>query len=93
MGDRMGSSPIDRTNRKDDNAIVFFSFSAKNYAALPLISKKSFQARLKDKKIDSLMLSIFNVFDYLYYAVIRIYVVGKFFLIILISALYSWFTM
>ena len=26
MGDRMGSSPIDRTNRKDDNAIVFFSF-------------------------------------------------------------------
>ena len=24
MGDRMGSSPIDRTNRKDDNAIVFF---------------------------------------------------------------------
>ena len=29
MGDRMGSSPIDRTNRKDDIAIVFFSFSAK----------------------------------------------------------------
>ena len=28
MGDRMGSSPIDRTNRKDDNAIVFFSFYA-----------------------------------------------------------------
>ena len=26
MGDRMGSSPIDRTNRKDDNAIVFFHF-------------------------------------------------------------------
>lgn len=26
MGDRMGSSPIDRTNRKDDNDIVFFSF-------------------------------------------------------------------
>lgn len=25
-----GASPIDRTNRKDDNVIVFFSFSAKN---------------------------------------------------------------
>lgn len=35
------------------------------------------------------MLPIFYVFDYLYYAVIRIYAVGKFFLIILISALYS----
>ncbi len=33
-----GASPIDRTNRKDDIAIVFFSFSAKNDAALPLIS-------------------------------------------------------
>jgi hypothetical protein len=38
MGDRMGSSPIDRTNRKDDNAIVFFSFSDENVVALPLIS-------------------------------------------------------
>lgn len=38
MGDRMGSSPIDRTNRKDDNVIVFFSFSAKHDAAVPLIS-------------------------------------------------------
>lgn len=47
MGDRMGSSPIDRTNKKDDNAIVFFSFSAKNDAALPLISKISFQTHLK----------------------------------------------
>ncbi len=47
MGDRMGSSPIDRTNRKDDNIIVFFSFSAKNAAALPLISKNSFQTHLK----------------------------------------------
>lgn len=45
MGDRMGSSPIDRTNRKDDSIIVFFSFSAKNDAALPLISKNSFQTR------------------------------------------------
>ena len=29
MGDRMGSSPIDRTNRKDDNVIVFFHFLPK----------------------------------------------------------------
>ena len=29
MGDRMGSSPIDRTNRKDDNDIVFFHFLPK----------------------------------------------------------------
>ena len=29
MGDRMGSSPIDRTNRKDDSAIVFFHFLMK----------------------------------------------------------------
>ena len=29
MGDRMGSSPIDRTNRKDDMTIVFFHFLAK----------------------------------------------------------------
>ena len=39
-----GASPIDRTNRKDDITIVFFSFSAKNDAALPLISKNSFQS-------------------------------------------------
>ena len=39
-----GASPIDRTNIKDDNVIVFFSFSAKNDAALPLISKNSFQS-------------------------------------------------
>ena len=38
-----GASPIDRTNRKDDIAIVFFSFSTKNDAALLLISKNSFQ--------------------------------------------------
>lgn len=77
----------------------FFSFSAKNDAVLPLISKNSFQTHLKNtdksqiKKIDSFTLSIFYVLDYLYYVVIRIYGVGKFFLIILISALYSWFTM
>ena len=29
MGDRMGSSPIDRTNRKDDETIVFFHFLTK----------------------------------------------------------------
>lgn len=29
--------------KKDDNVIVFFSFSAKNDAALPLISNNSFQ--------------------------------------------------
>ncbi len=46
-----GASPIDRTNRKDDNAIVFFSFSAKNDAALPLISKNSFQPHLKNTDI------------------------------------------
>ena len=29
MGDRMGSSPIDRTNIKDDETIVFFHFLMK----------------------------------------------------------------
>ena len=29
MGDRMGSSPIDRTNKKDDSTIVFFHFLPK----------------------------------------------------------------
>ena len=29
MGDRMGSSPIDRTNIKDDEIIVFFHFLMK----------------------------------------------------------------
>lgn len=58
MGDRMGSSPIDRTNRKDDIIIVFFSFSVKNDAALPLISKKSFQTRLKNTDIPQIKKSI-----------------------------------
>lgn len=39
--------PSTAPNRKDDNIIVFFSFSTKNDAALPLISKNSFQTHLK----------------------------------------------
>lgn len=46
MGDRMGSSPIDRTNRKDDNAIVFFSFYASLFKIVEVYMKYLYAAEV-----------------------------------------------
>ena len=54
MGDRMGSSPIDRTNRKDDENRLFFIFCQKccGVAAL-LVLMSAALGQLKCKRIIS----------------------------------------